>query len=275
MAHVLSADCVDVAVALTFDVDIEAGLLGESPDFAHRLTSLSEARYGVVRGLPRLVALLDELEIAATFFVPGETAERHPRAVHDLVGAGHEIAHHGHSHLRSHLVDAVRQRDELARGIAALEHCTGVRPRGYRSPSWELTEVTLGFLGEFGFRYDSSCMADDSPYVQRLPAGGTILELPVHWSLDDWPYFGWTPDTGGQLVAADVWEATWLAEFEAATADRRLVTYTMHPEVVGRGYRLAGLRRLLEAMRSSASVWFATHAQVADRLGVRRDGIGD
>ena len=75
-------------------------------------------------------------------------------------------------------------------GLTALGKL-GVRPDGYRSPGWELTPETLELLGELGFCYDASLMADDRPYW--VSSGGQpLLELPGHWSLCDWPYFGWT-----------------------------------------------------------------------------------
>jgi peptidoglycan-N-acetylglucosamine deacetylase len=252
----------DVAVCLTFDVDAEAPLLAHAPERARRLSTLSEGRYGVVRGVPRILELLRRHEIGATFYVPGGTAERHPDSVRSIAAAGHEIGHHGHLHLRSHEVSADSQRAEVERGLAALEPLAGRVPRGYRSPSWELTPETLALLVEHGFAYDSSCMGDDRPYLETVEARD-ILELPVHWSLDDWPYYGWGVDTGGNMSSPAAWYECWLAEFDSALAERRLVTYTMHPELVGRGYRILALERLIDALSDRGRVWFATHEQVA------------
>ena len=253
----------EVAVCLTFDVDAEAPWLAKSPDYRRRLTTRSEGRYGVVRGVPRILDLLRRHSVAATFYVPGGTAERHPDSVRAIVAAGHEVGHHGHLHLRSHEVDADAQRAEIENGLAALERAGAPAPRGYRSPSWELTPETFALLLEHRFDYDSSCMGDDRPYFETLGAD-RMLELPVHWSLDDWPYYGWSVDAGGNVISPTAWFESWLAEFDSAVVERRLVTYTMHPEVVGRGYRLAALERLVGAMRDRADVWFPTHGHVAD-----------
>jgi hypothetical protein len=187
------------AVSLTFDVDAEAGWLGEGGEqYARRLTTLSEGRFGVVRGLPRIAEALARHGLAATFFVPGYTAELHSEAIVALVDAGHEIGHHGYLHLRSDKVDADAQRAEIERGFAALEAAGLPRPVGYRSAAWELTPETFDLLIEQDFAYDSSCMCDDRPYWEEWH-GRRILELPVHWSLDDWPRFGWTIDRGGNM----------------------------------------------------------------------------
>ncbi|MDX6513730.1 MAG: peptidoglycan-N-acetylglucosamine deacetylase [Gaiellaceae bacterium] len=256
----------DVAVSLTFDVDAECGWLGEGEEYARRLTTLSEGRFSVVRGLPRILDVLRDTGVSGTFYVPGDTAERHTERLAGLLADGHEIGHHGHMHLRSDKIDAAAQREEIERGLEALERHLGVRPTGYRSASWELTPETFELLLEFGFDYDSSCMGDDRPYIEEHE-GSRILELPVHWSLDDWPHFAWTIEGGGVIGHPDTVLEIWLAEFESALADRRHVTFTMHPEVIGRGYRIQVLRRLIEEAGSRANVWFATHAEVAAHVG--------
>lgn len=260
----------DVAVSLTFDVDAESGPLGRSPVYRQRLTSLSEGRYGIRRGLPRILALLEELGLPATFYVPGETALRHAQSLDAVLQAGHEIAHHGHQHLRSDRVSADAQRAEIVLGIEALSSCFGVRPIGYRSPGWELTPRTFNLLIDNDFVFDSSCMGDDRPYLEEHD-GRTILELPVHWSLDDWPYFAWDPDHGGTSPAAQGILDVWLDEFDCAVREKRHVTYTMHPEIIGRGYGLILLRHFLETVQSRADVWFASHGAVAAHLQATRN----
>ena len=250
-----------VAVALTFDVDAEAPWLGEGPEYASRLTMLSQARFGPVRGLGRILDLLAAAGIPATFYVPGHTADHHPATIGAILDRGHEVGHHGYLHLQSERLDEAGQRAELEQGLTALaKH--GVRPSGYRSPGWELTPETLALLTEFGFRYDSSLMADDRPY---WVASGErrLLELPGHWSLCDWPFFGYTSFHGGLLTDPAVVERIWLEEFESARQDHRLVTYTMHPEAIGRGYCMRMLERVVAAMQDSGQAWFTTHAEIA------------
>ncbi|WEK33204.1 MAG: polysaccharide deacetylase [Candidatus Pseudomonas phytovorans] len=253
------------AVSLTFDVDAEAGYLGESPSFARRLTSLSEGRFGVTRGVPRILELLRRHGIAATFFVPGYTAEQHPQLVETLLQAGHEVGHHGHMHLRSDKVSVQEQVDEMERGLEALARAGAPKPAGYRSSSWELTPETFALLLRHGFAYDSSCMGDDRPYVETCN-GASILELPVHWSLDDYPMFGWGIDNGGNFSHPRMLFDTWLAEYESARRDARHTSFTMHPEVIGRAARFEQLERLVERMVSDGDVWFARLDAVATHV---------
>lgn len=254
---------VSAAVSLTFDVDAEAGWLGEGDEYERRLTTLSEGKYGVTRGIPRILSLLDRFDIPATFFVPGYTADYHPGLVQTLLDAGHEIAHHGYMHLRSDKVSEQQQIDEIEKGLGALARAGAPKPRGYRSTSWELTPETFALLIEHGFGYDSSCMGDDRPYVERYESM-EILELPVHWSLDDWPRFGWNIDGGGNVSDAAELYRCWTTEFDSARDEQRHTTFTMHPEVIGRPYRLAQLERVIEHMTDTHDVWFARLDEVAD-----------
>jgi peptidoglycan/xylan/chitin deacetylase (PgdA/CDA1 family) len=250
----------DVCVALTFDVDADVGASWRG--FDKRLTSASEARYGAVRGLPRILEVLRRRGLRATFYVPGEVAEKHTAAIVQILEDGHVIGHHGHEHFHTDQVGDAEQRAEIERGLEALDRHLGIRPDGYRSPGWELTPTTLALLVEFGFRWDSSCMGDDRPYMERH-GDLEILELPVHWSLDDWVYFLFTRDGGGIMSSPRALQEAWLDEFDSALAERRMVTYTMHPEAIGRGYRMQALERVLDEMSARGRVWFATHDEVA------------
>jgi peptidoglycan/xylan/chitin deacetylase (PgdA/CDA1 family) len=257
-----------VAVTLSFDVDAESGFLGEGDEYRRRITALSEGAFGVRRGVPRILELLERHSVPASFFVPGDTAERHPELCPALLAGGHEIGHHGYLHLRSDKISSGRQREEIERGLEALEAAGAPRPRGYRSTSWELTPETFALLRKHDFDYDSSCMGDDRPYLQEWE-GERILELPVHWSLDDWPRFGWMIDGGGNVADPAELLASWGAEFRAARAEGRHLILTMHPEVIGRAYRFAVLEQLLEEMAAAGDVWFARLDQVADHVGPR------
>jgi peptidoglycan-N-acetylglucosamine deacetylase len=236
----------DAALAVTVDVDGEAGLAGGGS-----LSARSERRYGVARGLARVLGVLAEFEVKATFYVPGVTAERHPGAVRSIAEQGHEIGHHGHTHRSPHGLSADDQRREIEQGLGALA-ALGVTPRGYRAPAWELTEVTLALLAGHGFDHDSSLMDDDRPYGLH-----GLVELPVHWTLDDAPYF--TADLGGEGLLR-----VWTRELDIAIEERRALTVTLHPEILGRPHRVLLLRRILEHA-VGRGIPTLTHAELATR----------
>jgi hypothetical protein len=114
-------------------------------------------------------------------------------------------------------------------------------------------------------------MGDDRPYL--LDAGtATVLEIPVHWSLDDWPYFIFSRKRPQTLVPPTGMVDAWRTEFWAAHEERRHVTFTLHPECSGRAYRAALLRDLLAETVEVADMPVLTHGQVADAiLGARTE----
>jgi peptidoglycan-N-acetylglucosamine deacetylase len=219
-----------MSVSVSVDVDGVAGLACRpGGPWEGRLTARSEHEF-VWRGLQRVLAVLERFEARATFYVPGATLLEDPGVFAELLAAGHEIAHHGHRHLPAHTLDAAGQREEIERGLAALA-TIDVRPRGYRSPGWELTPLTLALLAEHGFVWDSSLMGDERPY--RI---GELVELPVHWRLDDVPYWSRHADPREVL-------AIWTAEHDHADTH---ITYTIHPELTARGHRITLLEGLLD-----------------------------
>jgi peptidoglycan/xylan/chitin deacetylase (PgdA/CDA1 family) len=247
-------------VCLTFDVDAEAGLGAELERSRFRLGTLTEHEFSVRRGLARIVELLGEHEMRGTFYVPGATALRYPEAIAALVQAGHQVAHHGHHHLASHELDAGAQAAEIDEGLAALRPYLG-ETLGYRSPAWELTPATADLLVARGFAWDSSLMGDDRPYWLAA-GGGRIVELPIHWSLDDYIWFGMGRRT--QPTATSAWLAAWTDELSCAATEDRPTTLTFHPEVIGRGYRAVALGRLL-AHLAKANATVITHGELAAR----------
>src|SRR5881227_644150 len=83
---------------LSFDVDAETPILVESALYARNAGVMSHQAYGPLVGVPRILDLLAEYALPATFFVPGLTADRYPQTVERILEAGHEIGHHSYAH---------------------------------------------------------------------------------------------------------------------------------------------------------------------------------
>jgi peptidoglycan/xylan/chitin deacetylase (PgdA/CDA1 family) len=140
-----------------------------------------------------------------------------------------------------------------------------------RTPSWDYSPSTVKIAKELGLLYDSSLMADDRPYevlAAGQPAG--IVELPVEWILDDYPYF-WMDrfSTIRPTMTPDDVLSIWKGEFDGAYEERGMLILTMHPHVIGHRGRIAMLDRLVTYMKSKPGVWFATHEQIARHAGRR------
>ena len=250
-------------VCLTFDFDalslwIARGMTTPTP--------ISQGEFGAV-GAERILALLASHAIPSTWFIPGHTIETYPALCTRIYAAGHEIGHHGYAHEAPVGRTRAAEEEVLVRGNEAIRRLTGAPAAGYRSPAWDLSPHSVELLLAHGFTYDSSMMANDySPYFARRgdiitadqPArfGETtsLVELPVSWSLDDFPHFEylWTAThlQPGLHRAEDVL-ANWLDDFRylTRTLEWGVLTFTFHPQVIGRGHRMLLLERLIEELQ--------------------------
>jgi len=253
------------AACFTFDVDAESAILAADPASAGRRSVMSHQAYGPRTGVPRLLRLLDATAIRATFFVPGYTAERWPGVIRSIRDAGHEIAHHGYLHESVAALSVEAEEQVLLRGLAALEAVVGIVPTGWRAPMWEAGWSSAELLRRHGFRYDSSLMDADRPYHLAAGDGGSIVELPIHWSLDDWEPYVYLPDLSGSGAIASPAEvvARWTLELDAMVAAGGLFNLTNHPFVSGRPSRAAGLETLIRHAQATEGLWIATCDEVA------------
>ena len=264
-------DDIRCVVMLGFDVDGVSGAIYQDPDSARLPSFMSMREYGPSVATPRILDLLDDYDIKASFYVPGYVAETHEELVLDIKRRGHEIAHHGYMHEPPATLSKEQEADVLDKGIAIIERITGDKPLGYRSPSWELSEHSLSLLAQRGFLYDSSLMGNDIPYLVDAD-GSQMVEIPVHWELDDFPYFNYSPALGSRNVMASpehVYQV-WSAAFEGMYHYGRSFVLTMHPHIIGRPGRLRMLERLIRHIREFPGVEFMRTVDVARAFMAQR-----
>ncbi|MCJ7712307.1 MAG: polysaccharide deacetylase [Chloroflexi bacterium] len=254
------------AAAFTFDLDAEAVWEGEDPANADRPGVLSQGSYGPKVAVPLILALLARHDVTATFFVPGANVERHHAVVERILAAGHELAVHGYTHTSPARLTPEAEAAELDRSLELLRGL-GAEVTGYRSPSWDVSPVTLDLLDARGIRYASQFMDDLVPY--RHP-GRRVLELPVQWILDDAPHFWFSgADWSRTIRSVGEVEPIWSEELDGYRSLGGVFILTMHPQVIGRPSRLVLLERMLVRAVQAPDVWVATCAEIA----AHADGI--
>ncbi|KQV39367.1 MULTISPECIES: polysaccharide deacetylase [unclassified Rhizobium] len=264
-------------VCLTFDFD--AVSLWISSLKQTTANPMSRGEFGANVGLPRVLQLLSEKQVKATFFVPAHTAASFPAETLTILEAGHEIGVHGYCHETPIGLSRDEEASLLDRSQSKLRNSLGndFQPVGYRSPAWDLSTNSVELLEERGFLYDSSLMADDySPYwaqrgyevseeIFRPGPPSKVVEVPVAWELDDFPHFMFLnkPMYQGMRTPAEVFEL-WKGEFDfSSTIDRGVFTLTMHPQIIGRGPRIAMLSKLIDHMKATPGTSFSTVADAA------------
>jgi peptidoglycan/xylan/chitin deacetylase (PgdA/CDA1 family) len=251
------------AVAFTFDFDAEEVWIGEDPSNADKPGILSQGTYGAKVAVPLLLDLLDRRGVRASFFIPGRVAERHPHRVEEIVARGHEIGHHGYTHTSPTKLTADEEERELLKGREILGSF-GVEVAGYRSPSWDFSEATLGLLERHGFTYSSNLMDDIRPYRHD---GSSVIEVPIQWILDDAPHFWFDPASWTKKISTveevrSIWEREVLGIRELGGA----AIITCHPQIIGRPGRLGFFEGFVEFVLGHEDLWVATTGEIAGRV---------
>ena len=170
--------------ALTVDLEDWFHVCGAGP-----CPQVPQESWRVAETGRRVLDLLDEFDIKATFFVLGVVAEAEPALIEQIAACGHEIASHGYSHRQLHELEPEEFNEELELTEGLVQRLTGKRPRGFRAPQWSLTSRTHwadDILVERGYCYDSSrnpllfvgeMGLPRHPY-QIAASQGTLWEIP-------------------------------------------------------------------------------------------------
>jgi len=173
--------------ALTIDVEDYFQVSAFAPYIRRDEWDTRECR--VERNVERILAMLAERDVKATFFTLGWVAERYPQLVRRIVEGGHELASHGYGHERASDLSEAAFREDITRSKHLLEDLAGRPVLGYRAPSFS---IGIGNLWAFdqlaraGYRYSSSIypikhdhygMPDSPRFAYRVGAG--LLEVPV------------------------------------------------------------------------------------------------
>ena len=278
-------------VCLTFDFDTQSGFIARGMTTP---TPLSRGEFGLI-GARRILSLLKAYGLRSTWFIPGFTIESHPGACSEVVRDRHEVAHHSWAHVPPAQQGRAEEEADLVRANAAIERLSGRKARGYRSPAWDLSEHTVDLLLAHGFTYNSSLMGGDYwPYRARRGDRAelgkpfqrgeetALIEMPISWSLDDYPHFEFVRTAAAVLPGLQSARAvmeSWLDEFRymQQSVEWGVLTYTMHPYVIGRGYRMLALEQLLETLHAAGAVFMTLEdaaAEAQQRMFEGDDRVG-
>ena len=266
-------------VCLTFDFDAMSGFIARGMTSA---TPVSRGEFGADVATPRILELLKKYRIHSSWYIPGHTLETYPDRCKQVFDAGHEIGHHGWTHMPPALLTRQEEEDGLIRANEQIKKLTGRYARGYRSPAWDLSSHSVELLLKHGFIYDSSMMGNDfTPYRVRQgdlitldkPAifGKTtrLIEMPVSWTLDDHPHFEFirTKEWILQgLMNANLVLDDWINDFNYMKnrLDWGVIIYTFHPYVIGRGGRMLILEKLIRKLKDNGVVFRTVEAAAAE-----------
>jgi polysaccharide deacetylase family protein (PEP-CTERM system associated) len=222
---------------ITFDIEDYFQVENFKSQIAYEGWSGFDSRVGI--GLERILTLLAEDGVKATFFILGWIAERHPELVKEIARAGHEVATHGYAHELIYTQTPDEFRADLRRSIDIIENISGEKVLSFRAPCFSITKDSLWALDvllEEGIRYDSSIFpihhdrygipdCDPMPHVIREKDGRVLREIPLsvaRFGPLNLPYSG-----GGYFRLLPLWFTHYCARRTLATG-APVVVY-LHP----------------------------------------------
>ncbi len=247
-----------MAVMLTFDFQ---GGEDVRPDRNGKINheEWTQAEYGPRTGIWRILRILDETGVKATFLTCGAIAERYPEQVQAIIQSGHEVAGHGYHHEVARDLTLEQEREVIKKTTEMIEKRTGRRPVGWRSCTQSVNSLEL--LMENGYVWNSNSFAYDLPFLWESK-DRALVELPRQ-PFGDGRVYG-QRDSGTPNDALSIWKGLFDDLYEESKLGPTFCPFQFHPYISSRPGRARALREIIQHMRKHERVWFARGSEVAE-----------
>jgi allantoinase len=221
--------------------------------------------YGIKAGAPRIVKLLREHDIKASWTVAALSLENYPEIGAAIRALGHEPVSHGWRWVHQFKMDEATERDFIRKAVASIEATTGRRPYGWLSRYFH-TDNTRRLLIEEGFAYHMDDYSGDVPFWDRTTVPGRPIAI-VPYQLDDNDMKMWTDPA--------YTPANWLDYArrcfdqllrEGREGNPRMMSLGLHLRIIGRPGRIWAFEEFLKYVRAHDDVWVATRHEIAQAL---------
>lgn len=238
--------------------------LGELPrgvESGYRdLATESVYEYGSRAGIHRIMRILDEFAVPATFFAAALALERNPQVCSWIQESGHEVCGHGYRWSEDWTAGRAEEKRRLAAAVESITRTCGQRPVGWYNrwmPSIHTREL---LVEDGGFLYDSNAYNDDLPYWSTVP-GRPLLVVPYTLTYNDVRYVS----AGGLTPTGFVdYCIRGIDELAAEGAQRpRMMSIGLHARWSGQAARASALRQVLDHAQARGDVWLARRDSIA------------
>lgn len=221
----------------------------------------SNYQYGIRAGAPRVLNLLRDYGVTATFTSAALALERAPGLAREIVADGHEVCAHGYRWAHQHWMKEDMEREFIRDAADSIEKTCGARPTGWLS-RYVLTENTRRLLAEEGYTYHMDDYSDDVPRWENVN-GKPMLISPYALDTNDmkmWMDPAYTPEQWEKYLV-DTFD--WLYA-ECAESPNKMMSVGVHLRIVGRPGRMKAFENFLAHASAKDEVWFATRQQIAE-----------
>lgn len=225
----------------------------------------SNYQYGINAGAPRILKLLDEHRIEATWTAAALALERAPDLAAKIVARGDEVCCHGWRWAHQFWMDEDKERDFIRKGWQSIERTTGKRPTGWLS-RYLHTQATRRLLVEEGFAYHMDDYSDDFPFwdvVETAEGAKPIVILPYALDSNDMKFWLAPALTARDWLqyATDTFDEM---HAEAMDGETKMMSLGLHLRIIGRPGRIGAFRGFLEHIAGKPGVWITSRARIAE-----------
>ena len=246
------------------DGDPHGESVGEIASIAPRgqrdLDNESFFEYGSRVGVWRILEILDEHGVKASFFCCALALERNPLVGPELVRRGHEIVAHGYRWEEYLTMDRAKEQEAIGKAVASIVRTTGQRPVGWY-PRGGRSVNTRDLLAEDGgFLYDSSAYNDDLPYYVAAKDRPWLV-IPYTLELNDTKYWRGLVSTPTEFL--DTLTAAFDRLYQEGATRPKMMSVGLHCRIAGKPGRAVAVQRFLEYATRRPDVWFARRVDIA------------
>lgn len=218
--------------------------------------------YGVRIGVWRMIEVMDKHAVRGTVALNSDVCHHYPQIIEATTSLGWE--HMGHGKTNSVWINGQSETEEraLIRDVlGTIREATGQRPRGWLSPSLTESLNTPDLLAEEGVNYLADWANDEQPYPMKVRTN-TLISMPYSIEINDITVF-----LGNQGTAEEFYTRI-VDQFDVMYEDGktvgRVMSISLHPFLIGHGFRSKYLDRALQHIRSREDVWLATGSEICD-----------
>jgi peptidoglycan/xylan/chitin deacetylase (PgdA/CDA1 family) len=225
-------------------------------------------QYGINRGAPRVLKILDAADVPVTWTACGQALEKAPWLADAIVARGDEPCSHGYRWAFSAFMDEDAEREFIQKGTKSIEATCKRRPTGYLS-RYLHTDITRRLLVEEGYLYHMDDYSDDFPYWDQVDMGDgetkPMIVLPYAIDSNDMKFWlapSFTPDMWLNYAKRtfDVLLS------ESQTDGARMMSLGLHLRIIGRPGRIGAFADFLEYVKQRSDVWIATREDIANHF---------
>lgn len=251
-------DNIRMTVTLTFDFQGGEHVKPDKNGIMN-FEDLAIGEYGPNTGVWRILDMLEEEGVKATFLTCGAIAERYPEAVKTIIAKGHEVAGHGYHHEVARLLKKEEENVVITKTRDMIKSVAGRPIQGWRSCTQSVN--TLDLLFDHGLLWNSNSFSHDMPYLFERD-GKFLVELPRH-TFGDGRTYGGHQESGNPLNGMTIWKEAFDELYDELRRKARYLPFQLHPYVSGRPGRTKALRQTIRYMKRN-DVWLATATEAAD-----------